>query len=82
MNKITTPYEFISSNSKVNTLLGMVRGDKARALLNEVIVDAMYESRGEAYREGVTTTLDELSTIFDGIEETDLWAEYMNEGNN
>ena len=32
---------------------------------------------GEEYKEGVTDTLSEISEYFEGIMDTDLWAEYM-----
>ena len=32
---------------------------------------------GEEYKEGVTDTLSEIAEYFEGIMDTDLWAEYM-----
>ena len=32
------------------------------------------------YEEGVRDALTYLSSLYDGINETDLWNEYMNEG--
>ena len=31
------------------------------------------------YKQGIIDTLSELADIFEGIKETDLWAEYMAE---
>jgi nitrogen fixation/metabolism regulation signal transduction histidine kinase len=32
------------------------------------------------FTEGIKYALAELASLYDGITETDLWAEYMNEG--
>jgi hypothetical protein len=34
---------------------------------------------GEEYKEGITDALSEISEYFEGITESDLWAEYMTE---
>lgn len=34
------------------------------------------------YKEGMTDALSYLSQLFDGVEDTDLWADYMKEGDN
>jgi hypothetical protein len=35
--------------------------------------------KGQSYEEGIREALSYLSDIFDGVEDTDLWAEYMKE---
>lgn len=36
----------------------------------------------DSYKEGVTDALCELSDVFEGVEDTDLWSEYMEEEEN
>lgn len=45
------------------------------------MTDAILEQiKGIAYEEGMRDALSYLSELFDGVEETDLWADYMTEG--
>jgi hypothetical protein len=49
-------------------------------MLNNRMSDAILEqTRLAAYEQGVTDTLKELREVYGaGIEDTDIWAEYMN----
>ena len=38
--------------------------------------------KGAAFQEGAKYALEYLSDLYDGIEETDIWADYMKEENN
>ena len=42
--------------------------------------ELMQKECAKAYAEGVRNTLEELREVYgEGIEETDIWSEYMNE---
>lgn len=45
--------------------------------------DAILEQiKGAAYEEGMRDALNYLKDLYDGVEDTDLWADYMKEENN
>jgi hypothetical protein len=47
------------------------------------VTDAiMAQIKGAAYEEGMRDALNYLSELYEGIEETDLWADYMKEETN
>lgn len=49
-------------------------------VLEHSMSDAILEQhKSAAYEEGIKYALDYLSALYDGIEETDLWTEYMPE---
>jgi len=60
---------------------------RAKALLlskgkrmNNTMSDAILtQYRNEAFDNGVRYALEYLSDLIDGLDETDLWGEYMNE---
>ena len=42
--------------------------------------DAILEQiKGASYEEGMRDALTYLAELYDGVEDTDLWADYMNE---
>ena len=44
------------------------------------ISEAMLEQiKGASYEEGMRDALNYLSELYEGIEDTDLWADYMTE---
>lgn len=45
-------------------------------------LDEIKAIKDEAYDTGVRYALEYLSDLIDGLDETDLWGEYMNEENN
>ena len=51
---------------------------------NNSMSDAILEQiKAASYIDGVVSALSELREVYGaGIEETDIWAEYMNEENN
>ena len=55
----------------------MQNDTKAVWSMTQEILDAI---KGESYEEGMRDALSYLSQLFDGVEETDLWADYMKEG--
>jgi hypothetical protein len=51
--------------------------------LNNSMSDAILEQiKGAAFQEGARYALEYLSDLYDGIKETDIWADYMKEENN
>ena len=49
-------------------------------VLEHSMSDAILEQhKSAAYEQGMRDALDYLSALYDGIQETDLWAEYMPE---
>ena len=52
-------------------------------VLEHSMSDAILEqAKSISYEQGMRDALDYLSALYDGIEETDLWAEYMKEESN
>jgi hypothetical protein len=43
-------------------------------------IEASAYWHGEEFKEGAQYALEYLSDLYDGIEETDIWADYMTEG--
>jgi hypothetical protein len=51
--------------------------------LEHSMSDAVLEQiKGASYEEGMRDALTYLAELYEGIEETDLWADYMNEESN
>lgn len=52
-------------------------------LNNSMSDELLKQTKLIAYEQGVTDTLEELREVYGaGIEETDIWAEYMNKETN
>lgn len=50
--------------------------------MNNSMSDAILEQiKGASYEEGMRDALTYLAELYEGIEETDLWADYMKEEN-
>ena len=48
--------------------------------MNNSMSDAILEQiKGASYEEGMRDALTYLAELYEGIEETDLWADYMKE---
>ncbi len=48
--------------------------------MNNSMSDAILEQiKGASYEEGVRYALNYLSELYESIEETDIWADYMTE---
>ena len=46
-------------------------------------IEIMSKMKADAFKRGIQTALRELREVYgEGIEETDLWTEYMNEESN
>jgi hypothetical protein len=51
--------------------------------LEHSMSDAILEQiKGASYAEGMRDALTYLAELYDGVEDTDLWADYMKEENN
>jgi len=48
--------------------------------MHTVTDEIMAQIKGASYEEGMRDALGYLAELFSGVEETDLWAQYMNEG--
>lgn len=53
-------------------------GDGEELVMKEIAGDSYWY--GEEYKEGAQYALEYLSDLYDGVEETDIWADYMEEG--
>lgn len=42
--------------------------------------EILAQIKGASYEEGMRDALSYLSELFEGVEETNLWADYMKEG--
>lgn len=47
-----------------------------------MVIKQLENSEGAAFQEGVIYALEYLSDLYDGITETDIWADYMKKENN
>lgn len=57
---------------------GYFNGEDTDALpIKEIAGDSYWY--GEEYKEGAQYALEYLSDLYDGVEETDIWADYMKE---
>jgi len=56
--------------------------EEGRKSVVHLVPDAILNNmKGEAFERGIKAALEELHDVYgEGLEETDLWAEYMNEG--
>ena len=41
----------------------------------------LIQANSKGYKEGIVYALEYLSDLYDGIEETDIWKEYIKENN-
>jgi len=49
--------------------------------MNNSMSDAILEQiKAASYEEGMRDALTYLAELYDGVEDTDLWADYMKEG--
>lgn len=48
--------------------------------MHTVTDEIMAQIKGASYEEGMRDALSYLAELFEGVEETDLWADYMKEG--
>lgn len=73
---------FDSSNTETyeNTVERLYNQGYSDALL--IVIKQLEKSEGAAFQEGVTYALEYLSDLYDGIDETDIWADYMKEESN
>lgn len=55
-----------------------IAGDGEELVMKEIAGDSYWY--GEEYKEGAQYALEYLSDLYDGVEETDIWADYMEEG--
>ena len=49
---------------------------KGMHTMSEAILEQI---KGASYEEGMRDALTYLAELYDGVEDTDLWADYMNE---
>lgn len=57
--------------------------DNLENRLEHSMSDAILQQyKGAAFQEGVIYALEYLSDLYDGIKETDIWADYIKEENN
>lgn len=66
-------------NSKKQALMSCVRNNQ-KEIAEGLIVEMLIEHRAKVYAEAVANTLEEIRDIYGkGVEDTDIWAEYMGE---
>jgi hypothetical protein len=46
----------------------------------QLIAENMQKESTKAYEEGIRYALEYLSDLYDGLDETDIWADYMEKG--
>jgi uncharacterized protein (DUF2164 family) len=64
-------FEFDGEHEKAQEIRDYIT-DEARELNRDAAVNLL---TAQAYNQGVQDALEELSSIFEGIEDTDLWAQ-------
>ena len=57
-------------------------GEKEKAAAIKKIIENIEKESVKEYEAGICYALEYLSDLYDGLDETDIWAEYMKEENN
>jgi hypothetical protein len=65
--------------SPVTGVIFVVDGKQLEHSMSDAILEQI---KGASYEEGMRDALNYLAELYEGIEETDLWADYMKEGAN